>query len=336
MKKNLFKVAAAALLLLAFNSCGNSNLDLDKTLKFSTKTVEEQKQSIEQSAIDFVDKMDGIQDTKAMVAMQSMSGNMAMVAPMKALRTNLINRNSKSLEIFDKQMRVAAATGEDMWGEYTYNFTTGEMDFTSELTNKTIIHFPATENSTTNNGLLTVTFADSNVKMPDSNPVQYMPSSITVVLKVDGSTALKADFSASYNSDATPTKAKQTLEIEKYNWSAEYSNNEKVASASYAFKYGSETMLKLEMGAEGTTTMDAVNNSDGPQDILTSGAVYFQLMNVAFLGGMTDVEGFAAEINALGDYKDPRAEADAQVAVINTYLKLYVYFVKEKQKFAFL
>ena len=335
MKKIIFLIATAIITLFALNSCGDK-LDLDKTLKFSTLTVEEQKQSIEQSGIAFVDKMDGMKDTKAMIAMQafsSKSGSDISLAPsFVQLRSNLLRNEVKSLEVFEKQMRVAA-TGEDIWGEFTWNSSTNEFDKTSELTNKAIFKFPATETATTNNAELTITFVDSNVKAPDTDPVQYMPSSISVVLKVDNKVAMTADFTATYKADATPIRAKQTLEIDKYNWTAEFLNSLEEVSAKYAFKYGSETLVKMELGAAGTMTADALENSDGPQDVFTSGAVYFQVMNLACLGGIKDVSEFNTEMNAIVDTND-RAYADKQVLVINKHLKLYGYFVDKNQKFA--
>ncbi|NDP21503.1 MAG: hypothetical protein GZ091_10535 [Paludibacter sp.] len=336
MKKIIFLIATAIITLIAFNSCGDK-LDLDKTLKFSTLTVEQQKQSIEQSGLDFVNKMNGMKDTKGMIALQAFSAktgsNLSFAPAVNQFQANLVKRNVKSLEVFEKQMRVTAATDDEIWGEWSWNSNIGEFEKTNELTNKAIMHFPATETSTTNNAELTITFEDSNVKIPDSDPVQYMPSKISVVLKVGGAIAMKADFTASYKADATPTKAKQTLEIDKYKWTAELTNNSEEVSAKYEVMYGTETLLKMELVAAGTMTADAFENSDGPQDVFTSGAVYFQIMNLACLGGIKDVIAFENERNGIENTND-RSYADKQVLVINKHLILYGYFVDKKQKFA--
>lgn len=336
MKKIIFLIATAIIALFAFSSCGDK-LDLDKTLKFSTLTVEQQKQSIEQSGLDFVDKMNGMKDTKGMIALQafsSKSGSEVSFAPaFVQLQSNLLKNDVKSLEVFEKQMRAASAEDDDIWGEWTWNSSLNEFEQTGELTNKAIFHFPATETATTNNAELTISFINSSVVAPDTDPVQYMPSSISVVLKVDGKVAMTADFTASYKADATPTKAKQTLEIDKYKWTAEFINSLEEVSAKYEFKYGTETLIKMELGATGTMTADAFENSDGPQDVFTSGAVYFQVMNLACLGGVKDVDAFETEMNGIKNTND-RAYADKQVSVINNHLKLYGYFVDKKQKFA--
>ena len=56
---------------LTFNAC-KSELDLDKELKFSKLSVEEQKQKIEESGTEFIDAMEGIQETQAMTTMMNM------------------------------------------------------------------------------------------------------------------------------------------------------------------------------------------------------------------------------------------------------------------------
>lgn len=336
MKKIIFLIATAIITLFALNSCADK-LDLDKTLKFSTLSVEQQKQSIEQSGIDFVNKMDGMKDTKAMIAMQafsSKSGSDVSFAPaFRQLESNLSKNEVKSLEVFEKQMRAASVDDNDIWGEWTWNNSLNEFEKNSDLTNKAIFNFPATETSTTNNAELTISFVNSSVVAPDTDPMQYMPSSISVVLKVDDKVAMTADFTATYKADATPTKAKQTLEIDKYKWTAEFINSLEEVSAKYEFKYGTETLIKMELGATGTMTADAFENSDGPQDVFTSGAVYFQVMNLACLGGVKDVNAFETEMNGIKNTND-RAYADKQVSVINKHLKLYGYFVDKKLKFA--
>lgn len=336
MKKIIFLVATAIITLFALNSC-RDKMDLDKTLKFSTLTVEQQKQSIEQSGLDFVNKMDGMKNTKAMIALQAFSSrsnsNVSFAPAVRQLQLNLSKNEVKSLEVFDKQMRAASEEDIDIWGEWTWNFSMNKFEQTSDFTNKAIFNFPATETSTTNNAKLTIIFVNSNVVAPNTNPVQYMPSNISVVLKVDDKVAMTADFTASYAADATPIRAKQTLEIDKYKWTAEFLNTFEEVSAKYEFKYGTLTLIKMELGATGTMTAAAYENSEGPQDVFTSGAVYFQVMNLACLGGVNDVYAFEAEMNGIENTND-RTYADKRVSVINKHLILYGYFVDKKQKFA--
>lgn len=344
MKKNLLSIASAIVFLLAFNSCADK-LDLDKTLSFSKLTVEEQKQSIEQNGLDFMAKMDGLNDTKAMAALNafvvntgmSPAGAPAFVKPISQLRTNIMRNDVKALDKFNGQMKVMAAEDNDIWGTYTWNSTIEDFDY-SPSTNTTItVLFPATEGSTSNTGELKLTYVESDVQAPDTDPAQYMPKSIDMVIKVSGSVVLEATYSGSYNSDATPKKVTQTLKIDKYNWKFEFANDAEDASVKYSVKYGTEVLMQIEAAAAGTLTATAIENSlgskdGGPQDIFNSGAVYFQVMNIAMVGGFKDFQAFYEEGSALDEEDENYYQNEADVW--NKYLVMYAYFVKEKKKFA--
>jgi len=344
MKKSIFLLAGAVTFLFALNSCKTDTnvLDLDKTLKFSTLTVEEQKTSIEQNGIDLVDKMDGMQQTKGFVALSHLSSmtktspNTSFVIPFRQLRTDLLKNDLKTLDNFNTQMRVTSNIGDSIWGEWTWNKNINEFQLTKKLVNTAIFYFPADSISTSNNATLTVIYVESTIAVPNTDPVEYMPTSISVVLKVGTTEALKADFTGAYNADATPNKITQTLVIDKYSWSVELSNDTKNVSATYEFKYDVETLLKYQLGAAGNFTETIINDSTShPQDIVTSGSMYFQVYNLAILGGFKDFKAFGVEMDAIDAQKlGDKARADKQVAAINKYLIMYGYFVKEKQKFA--
>ncbi len=342
MKRTLFSIATAIIFLLSFNSC-KDNLDLDKTLNFSKLTVEEQKQQIEQSGLDFMEKMDGLKDTKAMTALNALvvntGGSPMFVKPIAQLKGNIQRNDMTSLDTFNKQMKVLAED-DDIWGTYTWNSDTETFNFVASSKTTLTVLFPATEGSTSNTGELKVDYVESTVKVPNTNPVEYMPKSIEVVVKVKGSVVLKANYSGSFNADATPKKVTQTLEIDKYNWKLEFTNDDKDASAKYSLKYGSDVLLQFEAAAAGTLTATAIEESmesdGGPQDFLNSGAVYFQVMNVAMLGGFKDYQGFykaGRKIN-YSDYNDDEEYYQDIADVLNNYLVMYAYFVKEKKKIA--
>jgi hypothetical protein len=197
--------------------------------------------------------------------------------------------------------------------------------------------FPATEEAKTNNGELKITYVESSVEAPDADPVQYMPKECTVVLKVNGSTALEAKYSATYYSDATPKSVTQTLDIDKYNWKLQYKNDEEDASVKYSFNYSSETLVKFEAAAAGSLTATEIENFDqgdsDASDMFDSGAVYFQVMNVAMLGGIKDFDSFYNEMSDLNG-SESKSNIEDQADIFNKYLIMYGYFVKENKKFA--
>lgn len=344
--------------MIALNSCKPDGQDPDATLTFSTLTVEQQKQSVEQNGLDFVTKMDGMQKTQGFIALTQLANlNGAMATPIAQLRTSLVKNDVKAMENFNKQMRVASGNaGDSIWGEWTWNKTNKEFQKTAVLINKAILHFPAdsaSASTSTNNATLTVIYVESNVIVPDVDPVQYMPASLSVILKVGTTEALNAQFVGTYNNDATPTMLKQTLVIGNYNWSADYTNNKTDVSVIYAFKYDTQILLKYALGAKGSLTATqiqaAMNDSTNrPQDVITSGYMSLQVMNIAVYGGITDTKGFADEGNALKpdsivhhdiyyDYTEyiyPKSYRDKEVVIFNKYLKFYGYFVAENAKFA--
>ncbi len=339
MKKTIYLLVSTVALSFALSSCKTDVLDLDKELKFSTQTVEQQKQTIEQNGIDLMNKVDAMQNSKAMIALQSfanLSGGPSFVKPLTQLRANLLKNDVKALETFNGQMKVAAVD-EDFWGTWTWNSTKQDFDYVAGKANTATIIFPASEDSNTNNGLLTFVYVESSVVAPDTDPAQYMPKSMSVVLKVSGSTALTADFSGSYKSDGTPTKVTQTLEIDKYNWKIEFTNDDKDVSAKYAFNYNTDVLIKCEIGAAGSFTATNIEenmNTETPENIFSSGAVYFQVMNIAFLGGFQDFKGFANAMKAIDYSTNGKTAYQEEAAALNKYLKMYGYFVKEKRKFA--
>lgn len=340
MKKTFILIGSVVTLLFALSSCNSNNLDLDKTLKFSTQTVEQQKQSIEQNGIDLLNKIDAMKNAKAMVALVTLSnlgsGSPEFIKPVSELRTNLLTNNVKAVETFNQQMRVAAALGDDVWGVWTWSSVNEKFVYVAGSSKTVTYLFPASENSTSNNGELKITYVQSNVVAPGTDPIEYMPKTITVVLKVSGAVALKADYAGSYKTDGTPTKVTQTLEIEKYNWNIELTNDAKDVSAKYEFKYGKEVLLKYEVGAAGSFTATNIENSmnDGnPENVMTSGAMYFQVMNIAVLGGFKDFKGFANDMKAI-NYTGDKSSNQKQVDALNKYVIMYGLFVKEKKKFA--
>jgi hypothetical protein len=337
MKKySLFLMLGAA--FLTFNAC-KSELDLDKELKFSKLSVEEQKQKIEESGIEFVNAMEGIQETQAMTTMMNMltmTGTEAFSAPMQRFSADIQNARKDAFSNFDKQMRVSYIDSE-VWGEYEYNFDTEEMEKTESLVNKIILRFPATATATKNNAVITITYEESSVVVPDSDGEKY-PSKITYTMTVDSKEVMSAEFSGTYYSDGSPKKVSQMLKIDDYKWTAEIANDQKTASESYEFKKGTKTMIKSVAEVSGKISADelqgAVDN-ESPQDAIEKFAVYFQVMNVAVKGGTSDFKSMADEGQALDSEKLSEKEyAEETAKILNKYMVCTAFFVDDNRKFA--
>lgn len=338
MRKNVLFVLFGATILLTMNAC-KTELDLDKELKFSKLTVEEQKAQIEQSGLDLVTAMEGLQDTKAMTTLMNMlemTGGEIDYAPMQRLVSDIKNGRQKAFSNFDKQMRVSYIDSE-IWGEYSYNFTTEEMEQVKTLTNKLIFNFPATATATTNTAKITITYEESTVEIPDTDNEMY-PSKITCVMTVGGAEVMSANFSGKYYADGAPQEATQSLKMDTYEWIAEVKNDKKTASESYEFKNGKTTLIKSSAEINGTLTEAALTDAmedEAPEDAITDFAVYAQVMNIAVKGGTKDLKGFMTEMNAI-DYEklSDKQRTEKEVEILNKYLICTAFFVDDKRKFA--
>ncbi len=336
MKKNVLFVLFGATILLTMNACKTDELDLDKELKFSKLSVEEQKASIEQNGLGLVTAMEGMQKTKAMTAltnMLEMTRGEIENAPMQRLVSDIKNGRQKAFSNFDKQMRISYIDSE-VWGEYTYNFTTEEMEQVKELTNKLIINFPATASATTNTAKITITYEESTVEIPDTDK-EMLPSKITFVMTVGGSEVMSANFAGKYYSDGTPKEVTQSLKMDTYEWTAKVKNDKKTASESYEFKNGKKTLLKSVAEVNGTLTEAALTDSASAGNVITDFAIFFQVMDVAVKGGTTDLKGFVTEMNAIDyDKLSNKQQTEKEAEILNKYMVCTAYFVDANRKFA--
>lgn len=342
MKRNYLFVMLGAAILLTMNAC-KTELDLDDELKFSKLTVEEQKQKIEENGLELVEVMNGIQDTKAMTTMMNMlemTGAEVYGAPMQKLVADVKNHRRSSFQNFDKQMRVSYIDS-DVWGEYDYNFDSEEIEKTKDLTNKIVVRFPATESATKNNAVVTITYEASNIQIPETEEVY--PSKLTFKMTVDAKEVMSASYEGSYYNDGSPKSVKQSVEIEKYSWAAEVTNDQKKATESYEFKNGSNTIIKTTAEINGVLTKDVITDSfeDGePQDAISDFAAYFQVMDIAVKGGTTDFKGFANGMIALNENENENEKfsekeyLEKEVELINKYMVCTALFVDDNRKFA--
>jgi len=317
------------------NACKKDELNLDKELKFSKLSVEEQKASIEQNGLDLVTDMEGMQKTKAMTAltnMLEMTRGEIENAPMQRLVSDIKNGRQKAFSNFDKQMRISYIDSE-VWGEYTYNFTTKEMEQVKELTNELIINFPATATATTNTAKIKITYEESTVKVPN-NDKEMLPSKITFVMTVGGSEVMSANFAGKYYSDGAPQEVTQSLKMDTYEWTAKVKNDKKTASESYEFKNGKKTLLKSLAEVNGTLTETALTDSASAKNAITDFAIFFQVMDVAVKGGTTDFKGFATEMNAVDDKLSDKQRIEKGAEILNKYMVCTAYFVDANRKFA--
>lgn len=352
MKKKSYLLVAAIALIAGFSSCKNDS-DGEAELAFSTLSVEKQKQNIEQNGIDLIDKMNDLMNSSAFEAINSLtslgSGSAYGAPALAKLKSALQANDVEALSAFNQNLiNMQKVSKEGSWGTYTWNESMQDFNFASGTNNKLIVNFPASEASSSNNATLTVTYTNSNVLISklgeptdEINDISaYLPASINATLTINKAAALECNYTATYSADATPLTMSQTLKVGDYNWSLNVSNaDSKTLSTTYSLLKGKETLMKVEIGALGSISKETVQSfieteGENTGDILSSANVYYQILNVAFVGKANDVKGLANSIKGLSDDLENKTYTDKTVEILNKYTDLYGYFVAEKKKFA--
>jgi hypothetical protein len=335
--KNYFRMIAYVVIFLFAVSACKSELGLDDNLKFSKLSVEKQKQKIEDNSIAFIEKMEGVKDTKAYSALESFmnKGDAFSSAQMGPMKSAMDSKKVKVLSNMNKQMLDVVADDAEIWGQYEWNFDDEKFIKINDLNNKLIMKFPSSESSKTNNAIFTLEYSASDVKMPDS--VEFFPSDMSCELLIDGNSEMKAAFSSKYDSDGTPIESSSTLELEDYKWSEKSANNNKKLTFSFELSYKKEKLISISSTINGDLQLDKLEESESPDEVFEKGFFNFQIMNLGIFGGIKDVAAFVSEITEFEDSEidyESKEYTDGTVDIINKHMIMYAYFVDENKKFA--
>lgn len=338
MKKYLFLLAIATVILTACDKNSTSELDLDKKLSFTTLTVEEQKSTIEENGTSMLEAMQGINETQAFKTadyLLNFGYNQPMAVPMLKLK-NLINQNSKDAsKSFIKALKVLAVDEESIWGKWQYNFSTQTMEKLEDLNNEITMYFPADSLSTTNNGY--IHFIYSEVLFNIDGYDEYYPESMDFEMKVNNAIIMSASFDAKYYDDAFPKSATESLNLDVYSWKTTFSNDLSKSNETLEIKKGDVILIKSLSEAEGTLTREALSNynpgeSESP---IQKVAGYFQVMDLAIKGGSDDLVKLTNETSALDSQTlSDREYYDALTEVLNSNTVMYAMFVSSNTKIA--
>jgi len=341
MKKNWI-IISLSLVLFSMIACEpTSDTDLDEKLNFSKLSVEAQKQKIEEQGLEFVNALAGLQETQLFQVVEyfaelSEDNFSSTNGAMKILKYDLEKQPKKALSNFNKQMRVISEEDEDFWGEYVYNFEKDSLEKINTLTNSLIVKFPSSAEATTNDGLLTFNYTESDVRVPESE--EYYPSEASFSVKVGSNTLISANMTGTYYNEGIPKKVNNSLKIDDFEWSAEVDNNQSKATTTYEFKKGSLILIKTNGEVRGKLTKDEIETAfenDRPEDALEYVAASGQVMNIGVKVGMKDMKAFfIAMRNADNEKLTQKERKEAEAKAFNDYLIATAYFAKEKEKFA--
>ncbi len=338
--KRLLLISLAGLFVFSFNSCKKDVLDLDENLKFSKLTVEQQKQKVEDNGLDFLNSIETLKNSSAVIALENLNnlfGNFDsydLVSSLRVFTNETKNGALNSLENFGSRMKVVRSTNQDFveWGKFVYSFYTHEFEKVESYTNKLVIQYPATENSKTNNATFTLNYTDSKTPIPDDEG--YFPEKMTISLTVDGKEVMSGDFKGSYHKDSMAKSISTSLKIGTYSWSGSVDNTLKKADVKYEFKNGSKLLMKTTAEVEGDLTYE--NFDDDPNDAVSAFAMSHQVLDIGVRGGTKYYQNYMSELEKLDkeNLNDEKKHYDEVAKLMNKYFVVTGYFVKDGKKFA--
>ena len=282
MKKLIF-VSAASLLLMAYivSSC---NKEKDKSEKFTTQSVEENKAIVENSGIDLgevMKRMETMGTNDVIINFVDLSSSLgskgflfsrnskifsalnAIVATTKGEKelSNVFNAMIYSRELKSEDPESIQEFWDENVGTYTWNPSLNDWD--EELGgDKIIFKFPSSESSSTDDATITIyNYAGVNISNPvDGEYTGDLPVSLNADLKVGSEILVSFVFGASYNSDGVPNAIAADLTIENFKFEVDVTNNTKVVSVNY--KFLEEGNIVMDMGATGEGLFTDANYDD--------------------------------------------------------------------------
>ena len=238
-------------------------------------TVEEHKDNLATTAIDFMNEMNDLLYAPAVEAALNAVYHMTMeedeadesslkksaaVAPLVQL-ADYGNKETSALELLmSLKYAMLSETGnteieqeyiDNIAGTYTWDIDGDSLIY--EEGSKLIVNFPATINSGSNNAVFTVQTFDWTEITGDiyDGELVEVPVSISANLKIDGNVEMSLSFTGSYNSEGVPESLNVNLTIGTYVFSLTLSNTTTEASATYLLKHGSTQVVKVTASVNG-------------------------------------------------------------------------------------
>jgi len=273
-----------AILMIAFVSSCDKDDDNTEPEKFSQKTVEENKEIVELSAIQMAETMGDMKNLETTDVAVNLSSILDMADPFEEDSTTTLKVSStihalagiqsgksnihdlftamKSSGELEADPETLQEIWDDIKGTYSWNTATEKWDYTSggDIAS---FEFPSTENGTSNNAAFTISEYKGVVT---ANPLdeEYdgdIPTSLMADLSVDGTALISYTFAASYNSDGIPTSVASDLSIETFTFSVDITNSDTEVSAMYKMTHGETTVMDIGGTAKGLFTQANIDNN---------------------------------------------------------------------------
>lgn len=342
MKRNMLCIAVLLSLLMVFNQCKKEEEDLnpvndkvekDLDAKFADKDDEAVKADLEQSGLEFSDKMEVLVDEEAievsanlmnLLFNSSVEKNTIALAPLKALKSmetgNTSSNNIERLLMPFSEEETVSIMDEwlEVTGVYEYNFDTDDFDYTSGG-EEVIVKFPGAESDQANTAEIKI--YDFKVK-EITNPHEALedletsdvPTSIKMSLKYNGTEIMSYSYSASFQNNGIPTSAETSVTLGIHTLSSEITHSPyTAATGKLTFKQNDEVLIEAFQGASGDWSEENIDENTvvysdewgeweevDAENILESANAYFQVLNIR-IAAKIDINKFVPEAEALDE-----------------------------------
>lgn len=225
---------------------------------------------------------------------------------------------------------------EGMYGYFAYNFSSGTFDLVSESSNTLEFLYPADDAakySQQNNAQMTITnlqFIEivSYEDVYDYNTGTYVqeetteqvPVNADVVLKIDNSTALTADYQASYSNDGMPLTMDCSMDSEGYKLKVEEREKTLAYTAKVSMVYEGETLIDSNLDVTYNADKSAVKTYKG-----------YSIMSPLKFEGTVNAEAIEKYTD---EYEDAGTEPD--LTYMNSQIDVDVFLYEDNAKIGYL
>ena len=270
---------------IIFTSCNKGD---EATVEGSHEnfTPEQHKESLSTTSTDAITQLEAIQNSKTTDAGESIvslleNSNLKTAEGQKIQElmqsiNEFLNNPAKKDELLkslksDENRFVYA----DFAGIYEWNPSTQDWDKSSS--SKIIFKFPATENGTSNNAVLTFeSYTDQAVTVDID--IFYLPKSASLNLTVDGNKELEFTYNASYKTNGIPESIRATLFVNPYTFATSFKNTNTKVSEDYSWVEGNENILAFGVTFNGdfsSISYDMEDENFG--NLISTATTYAQL-----------------------------------------------------------
>lgn len=255
MRKFYFILLFAAVALMPFMSaCSSSDDDSDGEgtdyldYPYSSLNVSQQKEKLSQDARVLINKMNGLQDSKAL----------ALLVQLSSMSTFFESDVDEPVTPFVKTITEI----NEFYGKYTWDFDKEDW-VKSESTDKLVLIFPASsasDSSRKNDGKVEVTGVASSATTDDG---YRLPKELNAQLYVDDKKVGSVSVNAVDISDSVlPKAAKIVIALENYTLSMEATKGS-VNTASFAFTRANDILLEGAANLQADLDDIVVEDGDG-------------------------------------------------------------------------